>query len=256
MSELITTQHLTKSFGGLIAVNEVDFHVEKGQVAGLIGPNGSGKTTLFNLLTGYSPPTSGTITFEGEDLTNTPSHKRVSLGMVRTFQLVSVFDSLSVWENLVLSGLRFKKNERSIGRFYLRTTRRPAILENCSGTLAIVGLEKKANLLTAELSYGDKRMLEIAIALSLKPKLLLLDEPLSGLSDHEIREVIDLLHRVKQELTLVIIDHKISKIVDLVDRLSVMNYGRIICEGDPDQVLCDPTVRECYWGKENQNCSM
>jgi len=113
-----------------------------------------------------------------------------------------------------------------------------------------VGLEAKAGSVTAELSYGDKRRLEIAIALSLKPKLLLLDEPLSGLSDPEIGEVIELLHQAKQELTLVIIEHKISKIIDLVERLSVMNDGYIICEGDPEDVLSDSAVRECYWGKE------
>ena len=250
MSELIATQGLTKNFGGLIAVNQVDFHIKKGQATGLIGPNGSGKTTLVNLLSGYFPPTEGSITFEGQDLSRTPPHRRVALGMARTFQLVSVFDSLSVWENLILSNLTFKKRERSVVNFYLKSTRRPAVLNDCAQTLAVVGLEAKAGSVTAELSYGDKRMLEVAIALSLKPKLLLLDEPLSGLSDHEIGEVIEVLHRVKQELTLVIIEHKISKIVDLVERLSVMNDGHIICEGDPEGVLSDPGVRECYWGKE------
>lgn len=254
MTELVATQGLTKNFGGLIAVNEVNFHIEKGQVAGLIGPNGSGKTTLFNLLTGYFPPTAGSITFEGQDLTKTPPHKRVALGMARTFQLVSVFDSLNVWENLILSILRSKKKERSVGNFYLKSTRRPDVLDDCAQTLAVVGLEAKTGMVTAELSYGDKRRLEIAIALSLRPKLLLLDEPLSGLSDLEIGEIIELLHRVKQELTLVIIDHKISKIVDLVERLSVMNDGYIICEGDPEEVLSDSAVRECYWGKEKGIC--
>ncbi len=250
MSELIATQGLTKNFGGLIAVNQVDFHIKKGQATGLIGPNGSGKTTLFNLLSGYFPPTEGSITFEGQDLSRTPPHRRVGMGMARTFQLVSVFDSLSVWENLILSNLTFKKRERSVVNFYLKSTRRPAVLNDCAQTLAVVGLEAKAGSVTAELSYGDKRMLEVAIALSLKPKLLLLDEPLSGLSDHEIGEVIEVLHRGKQELTLVIIEHKISKIVDLVERLSVMNDGYIICEGDPEDVLSDSAVRECYWGKE------
>ncbi len=121
-------------------------------------------------------------------------------------------------------------------------------------SLEMVGLQDKAAAPTSELSYGDKRMLEIAIALSLKPKLLLLDEPLAGLSDHEINEVLNLIQRVKKDFTLVIIEHKISKIVDLVNRLSVMNSGRLICEGEPDKVLCDPEVRECYWGKEEENC--
>jgi branched-chain amino acid transport system ATP-binding protein len=117
----------------------------------------------------------------------------------------------------------------------------------------VVGLEKQWQTLTSELSYGSKRMLEIGIALSLKPKLLLLDEPLAGLSDLEIVEVLEILHRIKKDLTLIIIEHKLSKIVNLVDRLCVMNEGNFICEGDPDYVLCDSSVRECYWGKSEMN---
>jgi branched-chain amino acid transport system ATP-binding protein len=119
--------------------------------------------------------------------------------------------------------------------------------------LKLVGIESKTMSLTSELSYGSKRLLEIGIALSLNPKLLLLDEPLSGLGDVEISEIIDLLQRIKKNLTLVIIEHKLSKIVNLVDRLCVMNEGNFICEGDPDHVLCDPSVRECYWGKSEMN---
>jgi len=254
MSSLISTQGLTKNFGGLFAVNQVNFQVAQGQAAGLIGPNGSGKTTLFNLLSGYLPPTSGRISFEGRDLTLIPPHKRVDLGMARTFQLVSVFDSLTVWENLILSNLRFSHKKSSFGTFFIKPTKSPEIVEECLRALGKVGLEDQAGTLTAELSYGDKRMLEIAIALSIKPKLLLLDEPLSGLSDHEITEVIDLLREVKKDFTLVIIEHKISKIVDLIERLSVMNEGRFICEGEPDRVLNDSAVRECYWGKESESC--
>jgi len=174
---------------------------------------------------------------------------------VRTFQLVSVFSSLTAWENLVLANIRFKTEEHSLNNFYLRPAQKKENLRVCWSALSEVGLEKKAGVKTSELSYGDKRMLELAMALSLKPKLLLLDEPLSGLSDHEIADVIALLHRVKKDFAVVIIEHKISKIVDLVGRLSVMNEGRIICEGSPTEVLEDPKVRECYWGKEEKNCS-
>jgi branched-chain amino acid transport system ATP-binding protein len=135
------------------------------------------------------------------------------------------------------------------------SARTQTILKNCEEALRMVGLEHRGSNPTSELSYGDKRMLEIAMALSLKPKLLLLDEPLAGLSDHEIGEVMSLIDRVKKNFTLIIIEHKISKIVELVDSFSVMNYGRIICEGDPERVLADPQVRECYWGKEEENCS-
>ena len=255
MSELLGTKSLTKRFGGLVAVNEVDFHIVEGQVAGVIGPNGSGKTTLFNLLSGFFLPEEGKVYFTGQDITQMAPHRRVAMGMVRTFQLVSVFSSLTAWENLVLANIRFKREEHSLNNFYLRPAQKKENLEICRRALNEVGLEKKAGVKTSELSYGDKRMLELSMALSLNPKLLLLDEPLSGLSDHEIADVIGLLHRVKKDFAVVVIEHKISKIVDLVGRLSVMNEGRIICEGSPAEVLCDPKVRECYWGKEEKSCS-
>jgi len=255
MSDLVTTHGLTKRFDGLVAVNQVNFNVREGQIAGIIGPNGSGKTTLFNLISGLFPPSLGTISFLGKDITKTPIHKRVVMGIARTFQLVSVFDSLTAWENLVLSTIKFKKKQQSVPNFFFAPAQKRIVMDDCLEALKIVGLENKASDVTAELSYGDKRMLELAIGLSLKPTLLLLDEPLSGLSDHETGEVLDRIHRVKKDFTLVIIEHKISRLVELVDRLSVMNEGKIICEGDPEHVLSDPAVRECYWGKEEENCS-
>ena len=253
MSEILAAQGLSKHFGGLIAVNKVNFSIKRDEVAGIIGPNGSGKTTLFNLLSGFFPPTEGRITFLGEDITHIPPHERVMKGMVRTFQLVSVFNSMTVWENLVLSSIRFKKSHTSPRKFFFSSAKNEDVLENCVKAMKLVGLHRKAQTLTSELPYGSKRMLEIGIALSLNPKLLLLDEPLSGLSDGEISEVFDLLQQIKKNLTLVIIEHKVSKIVTLVDRLCVMNEGNFICEGDPDHVLYDPSVRECYWGKSEMN---
>lgn len=249
MSEILRAEGLSKNFGGLIAVNQVDFQVQPGETVGIIGPNGSGKTTLFNLLSGFFPPTAGRIIFFGKDISRLTANRRVMQGMVRTFQLVSVFNSMTVWENLVLSSIRFEKNHPSFGKFLLSPANNEAIRMNCFQALRTVGLESKATTQTAELSYGSKRMLEIAIALSLNPRLLLLDEPLSGLSDLEINDVLSILNRIKKNLTLVIIEHKLSKIVDLVDRLGVMNEGNFICEGKPDLVLSDKAVRECYWGK-------
>ncbi len=249
MSEVLRAEGLSKHFGGLIAVNQVHFQIRQNETVGIIGPNGSGKTTFFNLLSGLFPPTSGRIAFFGKDITRLPPNQRVLKGMVRTFQLVSVFNSMTVWENLVLSSIRFQKEPTSAWKFLLSPANHPTIRNNCREAMKVVGLEKVAMTMTAELSYGFKRMLEIGIALSLNPKLLLLDEPLSGLSDFEITEVLDILHRIKKNLTLVIIEHKLSKIVNLVERLCVMNEGSFICEGKPDQVLSDQAVRECYWGK-------
>ena len=249
MPEVLRAEGLSKQFGGLIAVNRVNFHLEQNESVGIIGPNGSGKTTFFNLLSGLFPPTQGKITFYQQDITKLPPNQRVLKGMIRTFQLVSVFNSMTVWENLVLSSLRFQKEPLPESKFLFSPANHPSIRENCSEVMRAVGLEGQAQTMTSELSYGSKRMLEIGIALSLKPKLLLLDEPLSGLSDLEIVEVLEILQRIKRDLTLIIIEHKLSKIVNLVERLCVMNEGVFIREGAPEQVLNDRAVRECYWGK-------
>jgi branched-chain amino acid transport system ATP-binding protein len=246
---LIETKGVSKRFGSLIAVDSVTFKIDEGEAVGIIGPNGAGKTTFFNLLTGLFPPTGGSIFLSGKEITKAPPYKRVVMGIVRTFQLVSVFDSLKAIDNLVLSHVKFSRRRSGV-RFFLSSYRRQETMDACTGALRTMGIAGKAETMTSELSYGDKRKLEIAIALSLKPKILLLDEPFAGLSDVEIFEVLDLINRVKETLTLIIIEHKISRIVDLVGRLSVMHEGRLIAEGKPKEVLCDPLVREVYWGKE------
>jgi branched-chain amino acid transport system ATP-binding protein len=249
MTELLKAEGVSKHFGGLIAVNQVSFRIHPDESVGLIGPNGSGKTTFFNLLSGLFPPTAGRIHFFEKNITDLAPHQRVLQGMVRTFQLVSVFNSMTVWENLILSSLRFQKESLSKWGFLFSPANQENIRKSCFEAMKVVGLEKQWHTSTSELSYGSKRMLEIGIALSLKPKLLLLDEPLAGLSDLEIVEVLEILHHIKKNLTLIIIEHKLSKITNLVDRLCVMNEGSFICEGEPDRVLSDQKVRECYWGK-------
>ena len=253
MSLVLQAEGLSKHFGGLVAVNRVSFQIQPNESVGIIGPNGSGKTTFFNLLTGFFPPTQGRIHFFGKDITDLAPNQRVLQGMVRTFQLVSVFNSMTVWENLVLSSLRFRQESLSEWRFLFSSANQESIRKSCFEAMKAVGLEKNWQTMTSELSYGSKRMLEIGIALSLKPKLLLLDEPLSGLSDLEIVEVLQILNQIKKNLTFIIIEHKLSKIVNLVDRLCVMNEGSFICEGKPDRVLSDQKVRECYWGKGEMN---
>jgi branched-chain amino acid transport system ATP-binding protein len=254
MQPLIETQNLTKKFGELTAVDTVSYIVEPGRTAGVIGPNGSGKTTLFNLLSGFFPPTMGRIKFDGEEISHLSPHRRVAKRIVRTFQLVSVFSSLSVWENLVLPVGRFNAADSGASGFFLRQAGRKRFKAACREALSTVDLAERADLPADQLSYGDKRMLEIGMALALQPRLLLLDEPLAGLSDHEITNVIALLNQLKDRFTLVIIEHKISKIMGLVEHLCVMNEGRLICQGDPEAVLEDKEVRACYWGKEGEAC--
>ena len=247
---IIETKQATIRFDGLVAVDGVNFFMREGESVGVIGPNGAGKTTFFNLLTGFFAPTEGRIFYLGRDVTNVPEHKRVTMGIVRTFQLVSVFDSLPVLDNLVLSTIRFGKDYSSKNRFFFGDAHRSGIMATCMEELNVLGITDKAKLMTSELSYGDKRKLEIAVALSLKPKILLLDEPFAGLSDQEIGEVARIISNVKERLSLVIIEHKISRIVDLIQRLCVMHEGKLIAEGPPEQVLTNPLVREVYWGKE------
>ena len=250
---ILETKGLTKHFEGLTAVDGVDFQLQAWERVGIIGPNGAGKTTFFNLLTGLFFPSSGKILHDDRDagdITDSQPYDRVKMGIIRTFQLVSVFNSLKVLENLVLSNIRFSADYSVKRRFFFKDIRHPEIMEKCRKALTFMGLEKKATVMTHELSYGEKRKLEIAIALSLEPKILLLDEPFSGLSDFEIEEVLDLIGKIRERFALVIIEHKISRIVDLVQRLCVMHEGKMIANGKPQDVLGDPKVREVYWGKE------
>ncbi len=250
MAALLESQGLTKNFGKLRAVNQVDYSIEEGRAYGIIGPNGSGKTTFFNLLSGFYEPSSGSIHFDGNEITRSASHARTGMGIARTFQLVSVFESMTVWENLVLSTMRFKREGLpKAGPFYFRKANHDETLASCMEALATVGLEAKADKPTSVLSYGDKRLLEIAIVLSLRPRLLLLDEPFAGLSDYEIGFIMELIQSLKGKFTLVIIEHKISKLVTLVEKLSVLHNGAIICADSPDAVLENVDVRNVYWGQ-------
>lgn len=250
-NHILETKGVTIDFNGLVAVDNVDFNLKEGESVGIIGPNGAGKTTFFNLLTGFFPPTKGKIFFYGKDITDKPPHKRVMMGIIRTFQLVSVFDSLSVLDNLLLSIMNSGQIPSSSRSFYFAEAHKDTLKESCFNALKTLGIEQKSEYMTSELSYGDKRKLEIAVALSMRPKILLLDEPFAGLSDQEIVEVSNIIKQFKKSFSMIIIEHKISRIVELVDRLCVMHEGRLIAEGIPNQVLCDPLVREVYWGKED-----
>jgi branched-chain amino acid transport system ATP-binding protein len=251
---ILSTNGVAKAFDGLVAVRDVSYQLYPGETAGIIGPNGAGKSSFFNLLTGFYTPDKGQVFFEGRDITKVPAWDRVNMGLIRTFQLVSVFDSLSVLENMMLARIRRGPAYANKVSFFFQRARQEALTEQCLAALATMSLQAKAEVRTSELSYGEKRELEIAIGLSLNPKVLLLDEPFAGLSLVEITHISEVIKGLKGQFAMVIVEHKISKLMDLVDRLSVINEGALVCSGDPDSVICDPVVRECYWGKEDMVC--
>jgi len=252
---ILSTKNATKRFDGLVAVNRITCELRQGESAGIIGPNGAGKSTFFNLLTGYFKPDEGQVFFYGKDITKMPPYERVNRGIARTFQLVSVFDTMTVLENMMLARIRLGLNYRSKTRFFFKNVHHRVLVDECVRALDTMGIAHKAETRTSDLSYGEKRELEIAIALSLNPKVLLLDEPFSGLSQVEIINISKVIKELKGKFSIAIVEHKISKLMELVEQLYVINEGELICGGSPDEVICDPRVRECYWGKEEMVCS-
>lgn len=244
--EIIRAENLTKRFGELVAVNKITYSLKKNEITGIVGPNGAGKTTFFNLITGYYPPDEGSVLYEGENITKLPPQKRASMGMMRTFQLTSTFDNLKVIDNLILSYFRAHKKP-SLTNMLLSRLGSNIVDEKISNCLETFDLCTVAHRETKHLSLGEKRRLEIAMALIAEPKVLLLDEPLAGLSEAEINEVLGILKRHAHKQTIFIVEHKISKIKNLVGRLTVMNDGKIIADGDYEEVLRAPEVRKSYW---------
>jgi branched-chain amino acid transport system ATP-binding protein len=245
-AEIIKAVGVTKRFGELIAVDRVDYLLHENEVAGIIGSNGAGKTTFFNLLTGYYPPDEGTIRYKGQDVTRKTPQERVALGMMRTFQLTSTFDNLSVIDNLVLSFFRAHKKS-SLLQLLWNTCKRHRKDEKIVAILETFDLQDLADRQVKNLSLGEKRRLEIAMAILAEPKVLLLDEPLAGLGESEIKGVLDVLRRHVGTQTILIVEHKISQVEDFLQRLTVMHEGRIIADGGYEECLRHPEVRRSYW---------
>jgi branched-chain amino acid transport system ATP-binding protein len=222
--------------------------VPKGELRAIIGPNGAGKTTLFNLISGFFRPTVGTIVFDGRDITALPVHRRVILGMARTFQITEIFPELSVFENVRIS-------TEVAGGFGLRPwmdrAERNEIERRVAETLNLAGLESKAHRLVGELAHGDQRAAEIAMALSLKPHLLLLDEPTAGMGDQETYEITRLIRRLHRDgkLTIVLIEHDMRVVFHLADRISVLDQGSLLADGTPLEIAANEAVQTAYLGK-------
>jgi branched-chain amino acid transport system ATP-binding protein len=245
-AEIIKAEGVTKRFGALVAVDRVDYSLREHEVAGIIGSNGAGKTTFFNLLTGYFPPDEGTILYKGDDVTRVTPQERVARGMMRTFQLTSTFDNLSVIDNLVLSFFRAHRKS-SLLRLLLNTCKRYRNEDKIVAILETFDLQQVRDRQVKNLSLGEKRRLEIAMAVLAEPEVLLLDEPLAGLAESEITGILDVLRRHVGRQTILIVEHKISHVQDFLQRLTVMHEGRIIADGSYDECMRHPEVRRSYW---------
>ncbi|MBI4206871.1 MAG: ABC transporter ATP-binding protein [Betaproteobacteria bacterium] len=245
-AEIINAQGVTKRFGGLVAVDRVDYSLREYEVAGIIGSNGAGKTTFFNLLTGYYAPDEGKILHKGQDITRMTPQERVARGLMRTFQLTSTFDNLSVVDNLVLAFFRAHRKS-SLLHLLFNTCKKHRSEDRIVAILETFDLQHARDRQVRHLSLGEKRRLEIAMAVLAEPEVLLLDEPLAGLSESEIRGILDVLGRHVGRQTILIVEHKISHVKDFLQRLTVMHDGRIIADGGYEECLRHPEVRKSYW---------
>jgi branched-chain amino acid transport system ATP-binding protein len=243
---ILETHDLTKAFGALTAVNGVTLKIEAGSLHSIIGPNGAGKTTLFNLLTGTFAPTSGEIFLDQKKITGTPAHRIAHLGLARSFQRTNVFPAFSLLDNVWVAAFACSKSWS--GLLWRRTDRYPEQIERARKALSDVGLLEKAHQLAREISHGEQRQLELAVALAAAPRVLLLDEPAAGLSPEETRKMVALVRTLKGRYTIVLIEHKMDIIMSVSDRISVMHFGSLIAEGTPDEIRRNAEVRRAYLG--------
>jgi branched-chain amino acid transport system ATP-binding protein len=245
---LLRVENVSKHFGSLVAVNDVSMTVAPGELRAVIGPNGAGKTTFFNLISGFFTPSAGRIVFDGEDVTDLLPARRVWRGMARTFQITEVFPELSVRENLripveVASGYRLRP--------WLSRDADAKVRERIGELLEMGGLTGKADRLVGELAHGDQRATEITMALALRPRLLLLDEPTAGMGDQETYDITQLIRKLHhgQNLTIVLIEHDMRVVFHLADRIMVLDQGKFLAEGTPPEIAANKAVQTAYLGQ-------
>jgi len=238
---------LRKAYGALKVTDDVSLEVIPGELHAIIGPNGAGKTTLIHQISGLAAPDDGAIIFDGRDITRLPMHERVRLGLARSFQITSILPGFSALENVALA---VQARSGSSFRFFGDAAAEETLNKPAQEFLALVGLGDRAHTPAGLLSHGEKRQLEVAVALATGPKLLLLDEPLAGTGKEESERVVATLQRLKRRYTIVLIEHDMEAVFSLADRVSVLVYGRLIATGAPDAVRANAEVRSAYLGEE------
>ena len=247
MPPVLETKGLTKQFGGITATNDVSLIVEKGARHALIGPNGAGKTTIINLLTGVLRPTAGTIWLDGQDITNLEAHKRVQLGIARTFQINQLFAELTPLETIGLA----VSERMELGRQWWRTVgSKGIVIEEAVEILQRFHLADVMDERTVNLPYGKQRLLEIALAIACRPRVLLLDEPAAGVPEAQRRDILDAVAALPDDVTVLLIEHDMDIVFSFADRISVLVNGALFVEGPPEEVAADPRVKAVYLGEE------
>jgi branched-chain amino acid transport system ATP-binding protein len=244
---LLAIEGLTKRFGGVIASDDITLAVPTGELHAVIGPNGAGKTTLIGELTGEIAPDAGRIRFDGADITALPVHRRSRLGLARSFQITSLFLAFTALDNVALA---VQAHAGHSFRFWRNARRDPQLTEPARAALQRVGLAERADVLVSNLSHGEHRQLEIAMALATGPRLLLLDEPMAGMGPDESARMVRTLRELKRELTILLIEHDMEAVFALADRITVLVYGRVIASGKPEVIRANPEVREAYLGEQ------
>lgn len=248
MSHVLEIADLVKTFGGLTATDHVSLTVDTGEIHALIGPNGAGKSTLINQICGELIPNSGQIHLAGRDVTRLPPADRVALGLGRTFQITSLLDDMTVRQNL---GLAIQAREGSNFRIFDRASKRAEVWDEVADVLKTSALGARAEVVVADLAHGEKKQLELLMALAQRPRLLLLDEPMAGLGHMESQQMIESLRAARGECAVLLVEHDMEAVFALADRISVLVYGRVIAAGNADEIRANPAVREAYLGEED-----
>lgn len=251
---LLELQRLSIHFGGLIAVNELDLSISRGEVRGLIGPNGAGKTTAFNIISGAYKPTKGRVIFDGEDITGFPAHEVAKRHIARTFQLTTLFKEFTAIENLIAAFHLYSKSGfwRSLLNTPFNRSEEHVFAERALEVLRFLGIENLKNELAKNLPYGHQRIVTLGMALILKPKLMMLDEPVCGMNPQETKDMMGKIRQIQEtmEITIFLVEHNMKAVMDMCDRITVLNFGRKIAEGTPEEIKNNAAVIEAYLGAE------